>query len=539
MPKIRAAIYARVSSEQQAQAGTIQSQIDAVLERVEQDGLPVPPDCQFIDDGYSGTTLVRPALDRLRDNVYAGLINRIYVYSPDRLSRKYAYQILLIDEFRKAGVEVVFLNSARRDTPEDELLLQVQGMMAEYERAKFLERSRRGRLHAARRGAVSVFGAAPYGYQYIPKKRSLDGEAHFEINPEEAKVVRQVYDWVCKERATLSEVCRRLKQSGVKTRSGKTHWVTRTIWGILKNPAYTGTAKFGRTKSGPRRTDLRMKTYSLNKGVRTRDHSVYATAPESWINIPVPQLISESLYEIAQKQLAENRARARVHREGARYLLQGIIACDVCGRAFYGTPVWCSKMGRMYMYYKCPGSDPHRCTGGKRTCRNLQIRGDLLESAICGEIETVLQTNFSARLIADWKDTDWDTKRKLLRSIVQRVGVSAQEVTITFRSRELAPKFLESNLVTPTPLQITLPRSMFGRASKSNSLRLLAPEIAKQWHPRLNGGLTPDDVAAYSHKVAWWLCDCGHTWQAAIGHRSKGYYKCSQCKSQSKGERQH
>src|SRR5947209_1312936 len=148
------AIYARVSSEQQATSNTINSQIAALEARLAQDGLPLVPEGRFIDDGYSGATLVRPALERLRDAVAAGNLDRLYVHSPDRLARKYAYQVLLLDEWQHAGVEVVFLNRAVGTTPEDELLLQVQGMVAEYERAKILERSRRGKRHAAHGGSI-------------------------------------------------------------------------------------------------------------------------------------------------------------------------------------------------------------------------------------------------------------------------------------------------------------------------------------------------------------------------------------------------
>ena len=161
METIQAASYARVSSEQQAEAKTIASQIAALRARVAADGLVLPDEQQFVDEGYSGATLIRPALEQLRDLIAAGGIDRLYVHSPDRLARKYAYQVLLIDEFQRAGVEVIFLNRALGRSPEDELLLQVQGMVAEYERAKILERSRRGKRHAAHNGDVTVLSTAP------------------------------------------------------------------------------------------------------------------------------------------------------------------------------------------------------------------------------------------------------------------------------------------------------------------------------------------------------------------------------------------
>jgi len=159
------AMYARVSSEQQAEAQTIASQVAALRERVASEGLTVPSAMQFLDEGYSGATLVRPALERLRDVVAARAVDRLYVHSPDRLARKYAYQVLLVDEFRRAGVEVIFLNRALGQSPEDDLLLQVQGMSAEDERAKLIERHRRGKRHAARSGVVHVRSGAPDGYR--------------------------------------------------------------------------------------------------------------------------------------------------------------------------------------------------------------------------------------------------------------------------------------------------------------------------------------------------------------------------------------
>jgi len=151
------ALYARVSSEQQASDSTIASQLAALEARVAEDGLTVLPDHRFADDGYSGATLIRPALERLRDLAASGAVDRVYVHSPDRLARRYAYQVLLVDELRRAGVEIVFLNRQIGMSPEDDLLLQVQGMVAEYERAKILERSRRGKRHGARRAFAPKF----------------------------------------------------------------------------------------------------------------------------------------------------------------------------------------------------------------------------------------------------------------------------------------------------------------------------------------------------------------------------------------------
>ncbi|MDH3605144.1 MAG: recombinase family protein, partial [Candidatus Tectomicrobia bacterium] len=163
------AIYARVSSEPRPEAPTIASQVAVLRQRALADGFALPESMQFLDENYSGATLVRPALERLRDLMAAGAVERLYVHSPDRLARKYAYQVLLVEEFQRLGVEIVFLNRPLGQSPEDDLLLQVQGMMAEYERAKIIERHRRGKLHAAQSGSVNVLSGAPYGYHYVTK----------------------------------------------------------------------------------------------------------------------------------------------------------------------------------------------------------------------------------------------------------------------------------------------------------------------------------------------------------------------------------
>ncbi len=389
MNPTQVAIYARVSSEQQAEAHTVASQVAALQERVAADGLTVSEAMQFLDEGYSGATLVRPALERLRDVLAAGSVDRLYVHSPDRLARKYAYQVLLVDEFRRAGVEVMFLNRALGQSPEDDLLLQVQGMIAEYERAKIIERHRRGKRHAARVGTVNVLSGAPYGYRYVTKYEG-GGQARYEILPDEARVIRQVFDWVGHHRLTIGEVCRRLTQTGEVTRTGKTVWDRSVVWGILKNPAYQGAAAFGKTRQEPLRPRLRAQR---NRPVQPRRAVSTSDVPsEDWITIPVPALVEPAVFAAVQEQLRENKRHARQSRRGALYLLQGLLQCQHCGYAFYGkrlSPSAHKGKPRAYAYYRCLGTDAYRF-GGERLCHNTQVRTDLLDLAVWREVCTLL-----------------------------------------------------------------------------------------------------------------------------------------------------
>ncbi len=267
------ALYARVSSEQQAEAKTIESQLAEIRVRIAADGFDLTNTLEFVDEGYSGSTVVRPALERLRDVAAAGGIDRLYVHCPDRFARNYAYQVLLLDELTQRGVEVIFLNRPLGQTPEDQLLLQVQGVIAEYERAKFLERSRRGKRHAAQEGHVGILCSAPYGYRYVNKQEG-GGEARFDIVFDESRVVQQVFKWVGQERCTINEVCRRLHQAGVRTRTGKEHWDHKTIWDMLKNPAYKGEAAFGKTRwtpVGPRLRAPRGRPTQSRRGYSGKD----------------------------------------------------------------------------------------------------------------------------------------------------------------------------------------------------------------------------------------------------------------------------
>ena len=210
-----AAIYTRVSSNQQREAHTVASQTAALVEWATTLELEVPRQWIFEDEGYSGATLERPGLEQVRDLAAAGDIQVVLVHSPDRLSRKYAYQVLLIEELGRHGVETRFLNGPSNATAEDQLLVQFQGMIAEYERAQILERSRRGKRHRARAGEISVLGGAPYGYRYIRKRE--DNPAAYVIIEAEARVVRDVYEHYIGSGWSIAAVTRWLNEQGVPT----------------------------------------------------------------------------------------------------------------------------------------------------------------------------------------------------------------------------------------------------------------------------------------------------------------------------------
>src|SRR5262249_17935361 len=277
----------------------------------------------------------------------------------DRLARKYAYQVLLVDELQRCGVEVVFLDHRLGRSPEEDLLLQVQGMVAEYERAKILERSRRGKRHAARRGSATPLCGAPYGYRYISKHEG-GGQARYEVVLEEAHVVENIFMWAGQERCTINEVGRRLRRDGVRTRTGKSTWTRTTLWSMLRNPAYKGEATFGKARAGPDPSRLRpARGYPEHPRYRRPARDPAAGDP---VSIPVPAIVDADLFAAVQEQLAENRARSRLSARGARHLLQGLMVCKRCGYALCGKATSrASARGRprTYAYYRCVGTEPY------------------------------------------------------------------------------------------------------------------------------------------------------------------------------------
>jgi len=208
--------------------------------------------------------------------------------------------------------------------------------------------------------------------------------------PEEARLVRHVFDWVGRARLTIGEVCRRLTQAGEVTRTGKRVWDRSVVWGMRKNPASMGTAAFGKTRQEPLRPRLRAqrgRALQPRRAVSTVD-----VPREDWFSIPVPAIVEPEVFAAVQDQLQDNRRHARQAQRGALYLLQGVVQCQQCGYAYYGkrlSPSARKGKPRAYAYYRCLGTDAYRF-GGERICQNTQVRTDLLDLAVWQEVCTLL-----------------------------------------------------------------------------------------------------------------------------------------------------
>ena len=374
------AIYARVSSARQKKDQTIGSQTAALRAHAAEKRLELPEEWVFEDEGHSGATLVRPALERLRDLVAQVGVDVVLCYAPDRLARKFAYQALLIEEFARAGTRVEFVRGPRGDSPEDQLMVQFQGMFAEYEKAQLMERYRRGKTYRARSGSVNVLGGAPFGYRYL--RKTPERGATYEIVESEAVLVVELFRRYTDEGASIADLTRWLTSSNIPTRTGKTRWDRSVVWGMLRNPAYAGQAAFGKTQTLHESPGLnrraRLEGRSIPRAVKAADRP-----HEEWITIPVPALITPATFERAAQRLADNK-RFASRNSKIPSLLQGLSACVSCGYGYYRTSTTTSSGKKIY-YYRCLGSDDYRYEGG-RVCANKPVRADYLDTVVWDHI---------------------------------------------------------------------------------------------------------------------------------------------------------
>ena len=378
-----AAIYTRVSSDRQKENHTIGSQTAALVQYAQTHGYAVPPEWVFQDEGYSGASLVRPGLEALRDLAAQGQITAVLIYSPDRLSRKYAYQVLLGEELGRCGVEVIFLKAPTGDSPEDQLVVQFQGMIAEYERAQIAERNRRGKRHRAQQGMANVLSGAPYGYRYVRKTDT--SAAYYEVRESEADVVRMVFAIYTQQRLSINAIARLLNERGISTRTGKTRWERSTVWGMLRNPAYQGKACYGKTEPSPRQRITR--PLRQRSGVSNRNGCHRDRPRAEWIELTVPALVSEETFALAQEQLMRNKHYSP-RRTIEPTLLQGMLVCQQCGYALYRTSTRTSK--RKLYYYRCLGSDAYRHFKGA-LCGSRPVRQEYLDKFVWDQIMGLLE----------------------------------------------------------------------------------------------------------------------------------------------------
>lgn len=407
MGKVRAALYARVSTDRQEQEQTIQSQLAELRGWVQDDR--VAGCLEFTDEGYGRDNLVRPGLDRLRDLVVQREIDRLYVQCPDHLASG-ARLMLLWEEFQRHGVDVVFLKGAVDETPEGKLLLHMQGAIAEYERTKTAERTRRGKLYWARQGALVGY-FAPYGYRFV--RRTEAQRARLEVDEAQASVLRSMYRWLVEEHLSTRGIARRLTERGVPTARGAAQWQPTAVDRILRNPAYKGNFLYQRAESVVPSRRLSADPYRQRRKTGRRPR------PENeWIPIRIPPIVDEPTWEAAQRQLRDNALHSRRNNKRHQYLLRGLVRCPRCGSTYTGA------FQHGHRYYRCTRTDPATSSTGKR-CPPGAFLAEPVEEIVWEAVSDALQ---SPEVLAQEYE-----RRLALASSPQSLGVERRHVGLALK----------------------------------------------------------------------------------------------------------
>jgi site-specific DNA recombinase len=479
---VRVGLYARVSTERQQERGTVASQLEALRAMAEANGDEIVE--EFVDDGYSGARLDRPALDGLRDAAEAGVLEGVVCLCADRLARAYAYQVLILEELERFGVTVRFLEGpALGEDPQATLLVQMQGVIAEYERAKIAERYRRGKLYRARAGEI-FFWKMSYGFRRVVPDDG--GPARMEIFEPEAQVVREIFRAYVEDERPMRQIAHDLHDRGVPSPTGKPVWGVSTIGRLLRNEAYIGTVYYNRREAidgnGPR-------------GARTRKTRYRERPREEWIAIPVPAIVDQATFERAQQVSRDNSKWNPRGAEPGAWLLRGLIECGHCG-----VGANCHKMrgrnGTFHRYYYCRNHDVLRAGGHDRRCPERNIRADELDAFVLEQVRQALldprQLIAGERAVITATPPDED---ELIAAQLKHLD-SALETTDRERTRLLdayQAGLLELDELTRRTATLTTRRDQLARERDATSER--SAELASQ--NRLRRGL-----AGFAQRVA-------------------------------------
>jgi site-specific DNA recombinase len=382
---MRVAAYVRVSTSRQVKLETIEQQLEVVRRHAQEKGWELPEEDIFRDDGYSGTTLKRPALDALRDKARMRELEVVVVPSPDRLARNYVHQMVLIEELEKGGCRVEFVERPMSSEPNDQLLLQIRGAVAEYERTLLSERMRRGRLAKFKAGLLLPWTHTPYGLRVDPDRpRDPAG-----VRPDEAKaaVVAEIFAAYLEPGASLFGVSRHLREMGVPAPRGGKAWSTATLRGILTNPVYTGKVYAGRVRYRPPKI-RRSATHPIG---HPHDSSV-PLPEEEWVFVAqVPAMVSQEQFDLAKEKLSKNKSFARRNNKTNEHLLRALVSCAECMQASIAVAKTFGKNNdRKQRYYVCSGKFDKAQSAPEEKCPSRYAPAEQLDEVVWKDLCEVL-----------------------------------------------------------------------------------------------------------------------------------------------------
>lgn len=368
----KAILYVRESPSLAENEDTIESQVAAIVEKIKLDNNELVD--QYKDNGWAGDLLARPDLDRLRDDAEEHKFEVVYIFDRSRLARKYWLQELILEELEEKGINVIFLKEPEVKNDEDRVVQGIKGLFAEYERAKITERTRRGRLFRAKNGKI-VGHEAPYGYRYIRPDKDKE-ERWFEINEEEAKVIKLIFNWLAYEGLSVRRIIKRLHDLKIKPREGKESWASSTLSRLVRREDYIGNSFYNKTIGL-----IPLKSQNGNGYKRRKKTSRKYKPREEWLPIKVPQIVDNETFDLAQKQLIRNQELSPRNIK-RKYLLRGLIFCYECKARFAGETTRDTQCYRSTLRL--------RTFPNKANCICTSINAKKIEFVVWNEIKRLL-----------------------------------------------------------------------------------------------------------------------------------------------------
>lgn len=382
----KAVFYARVSSDLQKKERTIESQIDALRKQIADAGDVLVK--EYIDDGWSGARLDRPALDELRKDIKTSLFETIYFLNTDRIAREVTYQTIIIAEILKNKKQIIINGKDYIHNPENKFALTVLGAVAELERAKITERSHRGKQRKLADGIMMSGGNRTFGYDYTRKTPTTP--AKMTINEKEAKIVRFVFTEYAEGKISMRKLSMKLEQMEVTTKTGKKLWGYSALQSLLKKPVYTGIKYFNTVRSVTEYANPLSGSATSKKLVK-RDKS-------DWIGVAVPAIISKDVFDKVQERMEWNKKRYRSPKQVQ--LLSLLIKCGYCGKNFASYQRYYIRKRKIvpkriyhHFSYRCNSHFwrmMHAKNVGIKRCESKERTAHILEEQVFMVIESVM-----------------------------------------------------------------------------------------------------------------------------------------------------
>jgi site-specific DNA recombinase len=416
----RAAYYVRVSTAGQEDEETIEGQEIELKKRIKEDGHLLLPECMYKDDGWTGTLLERPDLDRLRSDAKDKKFDILYFYDRGRIARKFVYQEVVLDELQEGEIECISLHDINGSTPEEQLMGSVMGIFHEYERIKITERMRLGKMRKVRENKKLLGYNPSYGYDYHHRIKGGPDErdGYFSINKKEAEVVQQVFQWVANG-VSLRDVIRRLHELGVPPKKQKRMtWTKGPISRMLQNTTYIGEHYYNKTEAtitkNPKNPEQRYR--------RIKKNSRKARPKEEWLLVKVPRIIDDDLFEKVQQQLTLNLKFSRRNNKKNEYLLTGLIDCE-CDKPRTGDPA-----NNGHTYYRC--TDRLSRFPMPRECFAGGVNAGVLDAVVWNKVEELVNepkvVKEQAKRLLNSKNTS-PAKLKIDEAKIQLNKLDAEE----------------------------------------------------------------------------------------------------------------